>query len=62
MIRIIMEGEFGFSKKGKCFHCGDIHTVEIGILDEQEKYIKLCKKCFEKLKNNINKFQTEDLL
>lgn len=54
MIGTISKESIGFSKRGKCCHCGDAHTKEIVIVGEQEKYIKLCDKCFKELKNSMN--------
>lgn len=54
MIGAINKESIGFSKRGKCCHCGDVHTKEIVIVGEQEKYIKLCDKCFEELKKSMN--------
>lgn len=54
MIGAISKESIGFSKRGKCCHCGDVHTKEVVIVGEQEKYIKLCDKCFEELKQSMN--------
>lgn len=54
MIGVISKESLGFSSRGKCCCCGDTHTKEIIIIGEQEKYIKLCSKCFEELKKSMN--------
>ena len=56
MIGVICEQSFGFSKRGKCCNCGCIHTKEIVIMGEQDKYIKLCDKCYKELKEAIKSF------
>ena len=54
MIGILNEQSFGFSKKGKCHGCGSKHTKEIMI--REDRYIKLCDKCYEDLKEKIKVF------
>lgn len=53
MIGVITEKSLGFSKRGKCCNCGGIHTKEIVIMGEQDKYIKLCDKCLAELKERM---------
>lgn len=54
MIGVIDEKSIGFSKRGKCCCCGNTHTKELVLIGEQEKYIKLCDKCFDELKKSMN--------
>jgi len=56
MIGIINKYSIGFSKRGKCCGCGGVHTKEIVIMGEQDKYIKLCDKCYKELKERIKNF------
>ena len=51
MIGVICENSFGFSKRGKCWNCGEVHNKEIIIGDV--KYIKLCDKCYMELKKRM---------
>lgn len=53
MIGVITENSLGFSKRGKCCNCGGIHTKEIVIMGEQDKYIKFCDKCLAELKERM---------
>lgn len=56
MIGVITEKSIGFSKRGKCCYCGGVHTKEIVIMGEQDKYIKLCDKCYRELKEKMKAF------
>lgn len=53
MIGVICAQSFGFSKRGKCWSCGGVHTKEI-IIDD--KYIKLCDECYKELKERMKAF------
>lgn len=53
MIGILDEQSLGFSKKGKCHGCGCTHTKEIMI--REDRFIKLCDKCYKELKEKMEK-------
>lgn len=54
MIGVICTESFGFSKRGKCWGCGEKHTKEIVI--GCDKYIKLCDECYKELKERMKAF------
>ena len=56
MIEVIGKDTFGFSKRGKCWNCGGVHTKEIVIMGDRDVYIKLCDECYKELKERIKTF------
>ena len=57
MIGVICKESFGFSKRGKCWNCGNKHTKEVCINGEREVYIKLCDECYKELKERIKAYE-----